>query len=323
MQYTHLGRTGLVVSRLCLGTMNFGPETSEDDSFSIMDRALEQGINFFDTANVYGAKKGEGVTEQILGRWFAQGGGRRDKVVLATKVYGEMGDWPNQRRLSALQIRQACEGSLRRLRTDHIDLYQMHHIDRQTPWEEIWQAMEQLVREGKVIYVGSSNFAGWHIARANEIARSRHFLGLVSEQSLYNLTDRTVELEVLPACEAYGLGVLLWSPLAGGLLGGALQKAEAGRRANSRLQAAIEKHRAQLETYEALCTELGEVPANVALAWLLANPVVTAPIIGPRTKEQLDGTLRALEIPMSKETMEKLDEIFPGPGGAAPEAYAW
>jgi aryl-alcohol dehydrogenase-like predicted oxidoreductase len=303
--------------------MNFGPETSEDDSFSIMDRALEQGINFFDTANVYGAKKGEGVTEQILGRWFAQGGGRRDKVVLATKVYGEMGDWPNQRRLSALQIRQACEGSLRRLRTDHIDLYQMHHIDRQTPWEEIWQAMEQLVREGKVIYVGSSNFAGWHIARANEIARSRHFLGLVSEQSLYNLTDRTVELEVLPACEAYGLGVLLWSPLAGGLLGGALQKAEAGRRANSRLQAAIEKHRAQLETYEALCTELGEVPANVALAWLLANPVVTAPIIGPRTKEQLDGTLRALEIPMSKETMEKLDEIFPGPGGAAPEAYAW
>jgi aryl-alcohol dehydrogenase-like predicted oxidoreductase len=303
--------------------MNFGPETSEDDSFSIMDRALEQGINFFDTANVYGAKKGEGVTEQILGRWFAQGGGRRDKVVLATKVYGEMGDWPNQRRLSALQIRQACEGSLRRLRTDHIDLYQMHHIDRQTPWEEIWQAMEQLVREGKVIYVGSSNFAGWHIARANEIARSRHFLGLVSEQSLYNLTDRTVELEVLPACEAYGLGVLLWSPLAGGLLGGALQKAEAGRRANSRLQAAIEKHRAQLETYEALCTELGEVPANVALAWLLANPVVTAPIIGPRTKEQLDGTLRALDIPMSKETMEKLDEIFPGPGGAAPEAYAW
>jgi aryl-alcohol dehydrogenase-like predicted oxidoreductase len=323
MQYTHLGRTGLVVSRLCLGTMNFGPETSEDDSFSIMDRALEQGINFFDTANVYGAKKGEGVTEQILGRWFAQGSGHRDKVVLATKVYGEMGDWPNQRRLSALQIRQACEGSLRRLRTDHIDLYQMHHIDRQTPWEETWQAMEQLVREGKVIYVGSSNFAGWHIARANEIARSRHFLGLVSEQSLYNLTERTVELEVLPACEAYGLGVLLWSPLAGGLLGGALQKAEAGRRANSRLQAAIEKHRAQLETYEALCTELGEVPAHVALAWLLANPVVTAPIIGPRTKEQLDGTLRALEIPMSKETMEKLDEIFPGPGGAAPEAYAW
>jgi aryl-alcohol dehydrogenase-like predicted oxidoreductase len=200
--------------------MNFGPQTSEEESFRIMDRALELGINFFDTANVYGQKLGEGVTEQILGRWFAQGGGRREKVVLATKVYNRMGEWPNQSHLSALHIRQACEESLRRLQTDHIDLYQMHHIDRETPWEEIWQAMEQLVREGKVVYVGSSNFAGWHIARANEIARSRHFLGLVSEQSLYNLNARTIELEVLPACEAYGLGVIPWSPLAGGLLGG-------------------------------------------------------------------------------------------------------
>jgi aryl-alcohol dehydrogenase-like predicted oxidoreductase len=323
MQYTHLGRTGLLVSRLCLGTMNFGTETSEADSFSIMDRALEQGINFFDTANVYGGKRGEGVTEQILGQWFAQGGGRRDKVVLATKVYGEMGDWPNQSRLSARNIRLACEGSLRRLRTDYIDLYQMHHIDRQTSWEEIWQAMEQLVREGKVIYVGSSNFAGWNIVQANERARSRHFLGLVSEQSLYNLTARTVELEVLPVCQEYGLGVIPWSPLAGGLLGGALRKAQVGRRARPSTQEAVEKNRARLEAYENLCTELGEEPANVALAWLLANPVVTAPIIGPRTTEQLDGTLRTLEISMSKETMERLDEIFPGPGGPAPEAYAW
>jgi aryl-alcohol dehydrogenase-like predicted oxidoreductase len=303
--------------------MNFGTETSEADSFSIMDRALEHGINFFDTANVYGGKKGEGVTEQILGRWLAQGGGRRDKIVLATKVYNAMGDWPNQSRLSALHIRQACEGSLMRLRTDHIDLYQMHHIDRQTPWEEIWQAMEQLVREGKVIYVGSSNFAAWNIVQANERARSRHFLGLVSEQSLYNLTARTVELEVLPTCQEYGLGVIPWSPLAGGLLGGALRKAQVGRRARSGTQEAVEKNRTKLEAYENFCAELGEEPANVALAWLLANPVVTAPIIGPRTTAQLDGTLRALEIPMSKETMEKLDEIFPGPGGAAPEAYAW
>src|SRR6266849_5576540 len=226
MQYVHLGRSGVKVSRLCLGTMNFGPETSEADSFAIMDRALELGINFFDTANVYGWKLGEGITEQILGRWFAQGDGRRDKVVLATKVYGEMGHWPNQSRLSALHIRRACEDSLKRLRADHIDLYQMHHVDRETPWEEIWQAMEQLVYEGKVIYVGSSNFAGWHIARANESARDRHFLGLVSEQSLYNLNERTVELEVLPACQAYGLGVIPWSPLSGGLLGGILRKAE-------------------------------------------------------------------------------------------------
>jgi aryl-alcohol dehydrogenase-like predicted oxidoreductase len=288
-----------------------------------MDPALEHGINFFDTANIYSPRQGEGLAEQIIGRWFAQGDGRRDKVILATKVYGEVGDWPNQSRLSALHIRRACEESLRRLRTDHIDLYQMHHIDRETPWEEIWQAMEQLVREGKVIYVGSSNFAGWHIAQANEIARSRHFMGLVSEQSLYNLTTRTIELEVLPACAAYGLALIPYSPLGSGLLGGALRKASQGRRAQSGLQEAVEKKRGQLEAYERLCAELGEEPAHVALAWLLANPVVTAPVIGPRTREQLDGTLRALEIALPQEILERLDTIFPGPGGPAPEAYAW
>ena len=215
MDYTNLGRTGLQVSRLCLGTMNFGPVTPETDSFAIMDKALDLGINFFDTANVYGWKTGEGITEQIIGRWLAQGDGRREKIVLATKVYGTMGNWPNEGRLSAYHIKRACEESLRRLQTDHIDLYQMHHIDRSTPWEEIWQAMEQLVREGKVLYVGSSNFAGWHIAQANGFARERNFLGLVAEQSLYNLAARTVELEVLPACESFGLGVIPWSPLAG------------------------------------------------------------------------------------------------------------
>src|SRR3990172_4666568 len=230
MNYTHLGRTGLQVSRLCLGTMNFGPHTSEADSFAIMDHALDQGINFFDTANVYGGIMGEGITEQIVGRWFAQGGGRRQKVVLATKVFGRMGTWPNQRRLSALNIRQACDESLRRLRTDHLDLYQMHHIDRATPWEEIWQAMEQLVRQGKILYVGSSNFAGWENAQASGSAASRHLLGLASEQSLYSLSARTIELEVIPACRAYGLGIIPWSPLAGGLLGGVLKKMEQGRR---------------------------------------------------------------------------------------------
>ncbi|WP_437573916.1 aldo/keto reductase [Sorangium sp. So ce887] len=323
MNYRNLGRTGLKVSPLCLGTMNFGPETSEPDSFAIMDRALEHGINFFDTANVYGRKRGEGITEQIVGRWLAQGGGRRDRIVLATKVYGAMGEGPNDRRLSAYHIRRACEGSLRRLQTDHIDLYQMHHIDRETPWDEIWQAMEQLVREGKVLYVGSSNFAGWHIAQANGLAAQRHFLGLVSEQCVYNLSARTVELEVLPACRAFGLGVLPWSPLAGGLLGGALQKAREGRRASADAQARIEKSRAKLEAYEAFCAELGEKPADVALAWLLQNPVVTSPIIGPRTAEQLDGSLRALEIRLTPQHLKRLDEVFPGPGGEAPEAYAW
>jgi len=323
MEYTNLGRTGLKVSRLCLGTMNFGPLTTEEDSFAIMDKALDLGINFFDTANVYGRRQGEGVTEQIIGRWFAQGGGRREKVVLATKVYGGMGDWPNQSRLSALHIKHACEDSLRRLQTDYIDLYQMHHVDRETPWEEIWQAMEQLVREGKILYVGSSNFAGWHIAQANSIAAARNFMGLVSEQSLYNLNARMIELEVIPACQAYGLGLILWSPLAGGLLGGALQKATEGRRASERMQKAVEEHQEQLEAYESLCQELGEEPANVALAWLLHNPAVTAPIIGPRTMEQFESCLRSLEIELSDEIMARLDEIWPGPGGPAPEAYAW
>jgi aryl-alcohol dehydrogenase-like predicted oxidoreductase len=323
MKYTHLGRTGIEVSRLCLGTMNFGPQTTEADSFAIMDRALEHGVNFFDTANVYGWKRGEGVTEQIIGRWFAQGGGRRDKVVIATKVYGDMGEWPNSKRLSAYHIRRACEESLRRMQIDHIDLYQMHHVDRSTPWEEIWQAMEVLVQQGKVIYVGSSNFAGWHIAQAQGAAASRHFMGLVSEQSLYNLNARMIELEVIPACKHYGLGLIPWSPLGGGLLGGVLQKAAEGRRADERMQQNIEKNRAKLEAYEGLCRDMGEKPADVGLAWLLANSVVTAPIIGPRTAEQLDGSLRALEISLNDETLKKLDEIFPGPGGAAPEAYAW
>ena len=323
MQYTRLGRTGLKVARLCLGTMNFGPVTAEADAQRIMDRALEHGINFFDTADVYGWKKGEGITERIIGRWFAQGGGRREKVVLATKVYNDMGDWPNETRLSALHIRRACDDSLRRLQTDHIDLYQMHHIDRNTPWEEIWEAFAVLRQQGKVLYFGSSNFAGWHIAQAQEQAKQRHFMGLCSEQSLYNLNARTVEYEVIPACEAYGLGLIPWSPLGGGLLGGVLQKAAEGRRASEGLQKQVERNRGKIEAYEKLCAEVGENPADVALAWLLHNKVVTAPIIGPRTVEQLDGSLRALEIRLSPEVMGQLHEIFPGPGKPAPEAYAW
>ncbi len=322
MQYASLGRTGLQVSRLCLGTMNFGPQTSEPDSFAIMDQALEQGINFFDTANVYGFQMGAGVTEEIVGRWLAQGG-RRDRIVLATKVFGKMGEGVNDRGLSAYHIRRACEDSLRRLQTDHVDLYQMHHIERRTPWEEIWQAMEQLVREGKVLYVGSSNFAGWHIATAQCAATTRHFMGLVSEQSRYSLVARMIELEVIPACRHYGLGLIPYSPLGGGLLGGALQKATEGRRSGQRQLQLIEQNRPKLEAYEALCKELGEEPADVALAWVLHNPVVTAPIIGPRTTEQLTGSLRALEMRLSDDTLRRLDEIWPGPGGEAPEAYAW
>lgn len=322
METTRLGRTALKVSRLCLGTMNFGPHTSEADSFKIMDRALEMGINFFDTANVYGQKRGEGVTEQIIGRWLAQGGGRREKVVLATKVYGGMGDWPNESRLSALHIRRACEGSLQRLKTDHLELYQMHHVDRDAPWDEIWQAMEVLVQQGKVIYVGSSNFAGWHIARANEAAKARHFLGLVCEQSLYNLIDRTVELEVIPACEAYGLGFIPWSPLKAGVLGGLKRQVE-GRLKGDLQQRTIKRDREKLEQYDAFCEARGWKAADVALAWLLRNPVVTAPIVGPRTMDHLESALRAFDVKLSDADAKELDSIFPGPGGPAPEAYAW
>lgn len=324
MRYRRLGRTALQVSELCLGTMNFGPETPEPESGQIMDRALELGINFFDTANRYGGNKGVGATEEILGRWFAQGGGRRDKVVLATKVYGAMTDWPNDGRLSARHIRMACEDSLRRMQTDHIDLYQMHHVDRTAPWDEIWQAMDMLVTQGKVTYVGSSNFAGWHLAQANEAAARRGSLGLVSEQSHYNLAVRTVELEVLPACRHYGIGVIPWSPLSGGILGGVLRDTDKARRQNALALRRIDKLRLQLERWEELCAELGEEPAAVALAWLLHQDGVTCPIIGPRTMEQFDGaSLRALDLELSAEVLTRIDDIWPGPGGTAPEAYSW
>lgn len=323
MEYTHLGRTGLQVSRLVLGTMNFGPVTEEADAHAIMDRAHERGINLFDTANVYGWGENKGRTERILGSWFAQGGGRRERTVLATKVYGAMDDWPNSGRLSALNIRQACEASLRRLGTDHIDVYQMHHVDRDTPWEEIWQAFEVLVAQGKVLYAGSSNFAGWHITRAQEAAARRNFLGLVSEQPIYNLLVRWVEMEVAPACEHYGLGIIPWSPLHGGLLGGVLRKEREGvRRVGGRAAEALAAHREQIQSYEDLCAEMGAEPATVALAWLLTRPAVTGPIVGPRTVEQLDGACAALELTLDEATLARLDEIFPG-YRPTPENFAW
>lgn len=332
MSVTHkrLGKHGVLVSNLCLGTMNFGWQTSEEDSFKIMDRALELGINFFDTADVYGWSVEHGLTEEIIGRWFAQGGGRRDATVLATKVYNPVSRKANLkevnsdgRSLSAYKIRKHCEGSLKRLQTDWIDLYQMHHIDRDCPWDETWQAFDSLVKQGKVVYVGSSNFAGWDIATACQEASKRGLMGLVSEQSIYHLNNRMIELEVIPACRHYGLGLLPWSPLGGGLLGGALEKAQAGRRMGEHFEKEVAENRAKLEKYESLCRELGCPPGEVALAWLLHNPVVTAPIIGPRTIEQLESAVRATEIQLDEETLKKLDEIFPGPGGEAPKAYAW
>ncbi|GAA2053703.1 aldo/keto reductase [Leifsonia soli] len=323
MEYTHLGRSGLKVSRLVLGTMNFGPQTSEEDSHRIMDAAHDAGINYFDTANVYGQHKGRGATETIVGNWFAQGGGRRERTVIATKLYGDMGDWPNENRLSALNIRRALDASLQRLQTDYIDIYQFHHIDRDTPWDEIWQAIETAVAQGKILYAGSSNFAGWHIATAQAEARKRNHLGLVSEQSIYNLLTRQVELEVLPAAQANGVGVIAWSPLHGGLLGGVIRKQNEGkRRLEGRAAETLEKHRDAIEAYEDFAAQLGHEPGDLALAWLLTRPGVTGPIIGPRTHEQLDGGLRALDIHLDDAALARLDEIFPG-HKTAPEDYAW
>jgi aryl-alcohol dehydrogenase-like predicted oxidoreductase len=323
MEYTHLGRTGLRVSRVVLGTMNFGPQTSEEDSHAIMDAAHTQGVNFFDTANVYGQSLGRGATEEIVGRFFAQGGGRRDKTVLATKLYGDMTDYPNDGKLSALNIRRALDASLTRLQTDYIDLYQFHHVDRETPWEEIWQAIEVAVQQGKILYTGSSNFAGWHISQAQEAAKARHFTGLVSEQSIYNLIVRDVEREVLPAAQAYGLGVIPWSPLQGGLLAGVLDKeADGSRRREGRAAESLEKLRPQIEQYEAFAAELGHSPAELALAWLLHQPAVTAPITGPRTMQQLDTAIASVDITLDADALGRLDEIFPG-HKTAPEDYAW
>lgn len=332
MDYTHLGRTGLSVSRLVLGTMNFGPATSETDSHAIMDAALDAGVNFFDTANVYGRDslhddENRGRTEKILGSWFAKGGNRREKTVLATKVYGGMGDWPNEGKLSALNIRRAAEASLRRLGTDYIDLYQFHHIDRDTGWDEIWQAIDVLIQQGKVLYAGSSNFAGWHIAQANEAARRRGMLGLVSEQCLYNLMERRAEMEVIAAAEDYGLGVIPWSPLQGGLLGGALRKERAGtggRTASGRAAEALKdpEQREKIQAYESLVDSRGLEPGEVALAWLLTRPAVTGPIVGPRTMEQLDSAVRAVGITLDADLLSELDRLFPGTG-PAPEAFAW
>jgi aryl-alcohol dehydrogenase-like predicted oxidoreductase len=327
MTYRHMGRSGLLVSQIGLGTMNYGFTVDESTSYAVMDAAIDAGINFFDTADVYGGPqspdmaKGYGISEETIGRWL-QRSRRRDAIALATKVYQPMGLGPNDLRLSAYHIRRACEASLRRLQTDHIDLYQMHHVDRATPWEEIWQAMEQLVREGKITYVGSSNFAGWDVALAQSAASARHLMGLTSEQSLYNLAVRAVELELIPALRRLGIGLIPYSPLHAGLLAGVLEAATEGRISDASMQHRIEAHRDQLAAYEGLCRELGAKPADVALAWLLRNPVVSTAIVGATTSEELRSNLGALSVQLDDEVVERLDRIWPGPG-EAPQAYAW
>ncbi len=321
MQYRQLGRSALKVSALCLGTMNFGPRTSQAESFNIIDDALEVGINFIDTANQYGGELGVGATETIIGNWINANRGRRDQIVLATKVYEPMGTGPNDRGLSARHIQMACEASLKRLRVDHIDLYQMHHIDRSARPEEIWQAMEGLISQGKITYVGSSNFPGWKIAQMNEQAQARRHMGLVCEQALYNLLERRSELEVLPACREYGLGLLTWSPLAGGLLASSGLE-QTGRRQSEPLKAAAMARAESLARFGAFCQSLGQTPAAVSLAWLLHQDGIAATIIGPASRAQLASVVSVTDLKLGEDALAALDSIFP-PSGPAPEAYAW
>jgi NDP-hexose 2,3-enoyl reductase len=318
MQYRNLGRSALKVSELCLGTMNFGPRTEEAVAFEMLDLAVSAGVNFIDTADQYGGALGVGSTEQLLGRWFARSPSRRAQIVLATKVHEPMSNDINDRGLSARHIVRACEASLLRLGVDYIDLYQMHHIDRQAPMEEIWQAMDRLITQGKIVYVGSSNFPGWGISATNERRQARGQFGLVSEQGLYNLLVRTAELEVIPACQAYGVGLLPWSPLAGGALAGPAE----GQGRRQQVKAISARHADQIAAFEKLCQALGHAPSKVAHAWLLAQPGVASVILGSASKAQLANGLEATALTLDSQTLGQLDEIFP-PMGKAPEAYAW
>jgi aryl-alcohol dehydrogenase-like predicted oxidoreductase len=329
MLFTSLGKTGMKISRLCLGTWNFGTVTDEKEAFRIMDAAVDAGINFFDTANGYPEYGKSGLTEKIIGRWFAQGGGRREKTVLATKVYTfteDPNDGPNEGHgLSTYKIRRHLEASLKRLQTEHIELYQMHHVDTSVTWDELWDVFESSFIQGKIDYVGSCNFAGLHLMQAHMDARKRHFLGLVSEQHKYNLLCRLPELELIPTVEYLNIGLLPYSPLAEGRLAGSrlFDQAKSRRKPVDTGTEKGRKLQEQLGAYAELCTGIGESESNVAIAWLLSNKAVTSPVIGPRTADQLTGILRALEIKLDSDTLNKLDEIFPGPGGSAPKAYAW
>ena len=322
MKYKKLGKTGLNVSRLCLGTMNFGSGTSKEESFKIMDAALDAGINFFDTANNYGfLTNDQGITEKVIGEWFAQGGGRREKVVLATKAHEDMfdpNDGPNSAPgLSTYKIRRHFEASLKRLQTDHVELFYMHHIDRSVEPAEMWASFERLFNQGLIDYVGTSNFPAWQLARYQGEAKMRNFIGTVVEQDKYNLMERRPEMELLPAVEGLGLGFTPWSPMNGGLLAG-----EAGRNDPLKRGGLNAQTTKQIEAYSKLCKEAGIKEAHMALAWLLADERVTAPMVGSGSLEQLEDVLKAVEIELTGDILDELDKIFPGPG-ESPENYGW
>ena len=333
MHYTSLGKSNLQVSNICLGTMHFGNRTSEEDAFKIMDRALEMGINFWDTANVYSGSGRRGTSEAIIGRYFQSNPGSRDRVVLATKVYGPMEDVddPNyERRVSAYKVRKHVNDSLERLQTDRIDLYQVHHFDRAITLEEFWGTFEKLITDGKVLYMGSSNFPGWGLAKFQMAAMQRKSMGFISEQTMYNLLCRWPELEVLPAAQNMGIGIIPYMPLAGGILTAKVQSVGGSRTASVENEYGIAVSSDQIRAYQELCSDLGESPVAVAIAWTLTQPAVSSAIVGIRTLSHLDDMERASELKLTKETLTHLDELFDvnqgrpiRTGKSAPEAYAW
>ena len=332
MNYANLGRSNLKVSRICLGTMHFGVYTSKEDSFAIMDKCLELGINFFDTANVYGGDN-RGRTEEIMGEWFALGDGRRDAVVLASKVYGNMMPNPpanEEAGISSYKIRKHLEGSLKRLQTDHLDLYQVHHIDKTISVEEFWGTFERIIANGEALYVGGSNFSGWGLTKFQMAGLERGNVGLISEQTMYNLLCRYPELELLPAAHEMGVGVIPYMPLAGGLLAGKKKAADGSRTEEVEKEYGFSVGETKMfDDFSKLCAELGEKEHIVAIAWTLANPAVTSAIVGIRTLKHLENIERAASLELGAEVLDKLDEIFDINNGKrlkikpAPEAYAW
>jgi aryl-alcohol dehydrogenase-like predicted oxidoreductase len=334
MRYSNLGKSNLKVSRICLGTMHFGDQTPEDEAIKIMDWALDMGINFWDTANVYsGPGKLRGTSESIIGRYFQTHKGSRDRVVLATKVNGPMEDVddPNyERGISAYKVRKHINDSLERLQTDRIDLYQVHHIDRSISLEEFWGMFEKLIADGKVLYMGSSNFPGWCLAKFQTTAMQRGFMGLISEQTMYNLLCRWPELEVLPAAMDMGIGVISYMPLAGGILTGKVQSEVGSRTASVENEYGLLISSNQIKAFQALSSDLAESPVAVAIAWTLAQPAVSSAIVGIRRQAHLDVMERASELDLDEETLKRLDKIFDTNKGRpirtsqpAPEAYAW
>lgn len=332
MQYSKLGRSNLTVSKICLGTMHFGTLTPEDEAHQIMDKALEMGINFWDTANVYGRSAYPGATEEIIGRWFKRSAGNRDQVVIATKVYGLMTDNPppnEERGISAYKVRKHAADSLRRLQTDHIDLYQIHHIDRRISLEEFWGTFDRLIHNGDVLYLGTSNFPGWGLAKYQMYAWQHGLMGFVSEQCQYNLLSRYPELEVIPAAREFGIGLIPYMPVAGGLLTGKKQSSEGVRTQQVEKEYGLRLGSEQFEAYSAFCRAIGEQEHVVAIAWVLSNPAVSSAIVGPRTLAHLEGLDRAAELKLEPEHLERLEEIFdinrgrPLKKGEAPEAFAW